>query len=372
MNFLLPSLSPEDNDGRQRLPSLTELQEAVFSMAKESAPGLDGFGAIFYQECWTIIQMELLEAVQEFFKGGPQPKGFSSALIVLIPKVTGASKWQEFRPISLCNLSSKIISKILTNWLNLLLPKLISPCQSGFVLGRSITDNILIAQEIVLDLDRRVKCPNLMLKLDMEKAYDRDESRFYASSGSQVPYLAFLDDFLIFTHCSEGGLDALKEFLDLYQGATGHGGLEAAFSAATSPFHLSSGSNLKRKVLDPPSAALTKLSRICNSFLWDKDARAKGIHWVSWEKNDCMVWASSPSGEFSTASAWDLIHQRRTPSLMDDLLWSNVVPLKMSFFAWKVLRNLVPVDINLKRRGIPLASRCSCCLSHEETVGHEL
>ncbi|XP_071923092.1 uncharacterized protein [Coffea arabica] len=42
----------------------------------------------------------------------------------------------------------------------------------------------------------------------------------------------------------------------------------------------------------------------------------------------------------------------------------------MSFFVWKVLRNLVPVDINLKRRGISLASRYSCCLSHVETVGH--
>nr|XP_027086420.1 uncharacterized protein LOC113708150 [Coffea arabica] len=88
------------------------------------------------------------------------------------------------------------------------------------------------------------------------------------------------------------------------------------------------------------------------------------------EQRDCMIWACSPSGEFATASAWDLIRQRRGPSLVDDLHWSKVVPLKMSFFAWKVLRSLVPVDINLKHRGILLASRCSCCLSHEETLGH--
>ncbi|XP_027071842.1 uncharacterized protein [Coffea arabica] len=83
-----------------------------------------------------------------------------------------------------------------------------------------------------------------------------------------------------------------------------------------------------------------------------------------------MVWAVSPSGLFTTKSAWDLIRQKRIPSLLDDLLWSNVVPLKMSFLAWKVVRNLIPVETNLKKRGIPMASRCLCCLSHEETLGH--
>nr|XP_027083689.1 uncharacterized protein LOC113705990 [Coffea arabica] len=157
---------------------MTELQEVVFSMAKETAPGPDSFGTVFYQDCWTIIQGELLDAIQEFFLGVPQPKGFSSALIVLIPKVSGTSQWREFWPINLCKLSSKIISKILANCLKLLLPKLISPWQSGFVLGRSIVDNILIAQELALDLDRRLSCPNLMLKLDMAKAYDRVEWTF--------------------------------------------------------------------------------------------------------------------------------------------------------------------------------------------------
>ena len=64
------------------------------------------------------------------------PGGFTSTLIVLLPKVEGASKWKDFCPISLCNVSSKVISKILTNRLNFFLPKLISPWQSGFVPGR--------------------------------------------------------------------------------------------------------------------------------------------------------------------------------------------------------------------------------------------
>ena len=44
--------------------------------------------------------------------------------------------------------------------------------------GHSITDNTLIAQELTLDLDKRLWDPNLMLKIDMEKGYDRVEWAF--------------------------------------------------------------------------------------------------------------------------------------------------------------------------------------------------
>lgn len=53
------------------------------------------------------------------------------------------------------------------------LPKIISPTQSGFVKGRSITENILLAQEIIRDIYRRSQNVNVVVKLDMAKAYDR-------------------------------------------------------------------------------------------------------------------------------------------------------------------------------------------------------
>ena len=58
------------------------------------------------------------------------------------------------------------------------LPIIISPHQSGFVRGRNIADNFLLAKELLMDLDRLVRGHNVILKLDMAKAYDRVEWDF--------------------------------------------------------------------------------------------------------------------------------------------------------------------------------------------------
>ncbi|PKU86252.1 hypothetical protein MA16_Dca002083 [Dendrobium catenatum] len=59
-----------------------------------------------------------------------------------------------------------------------ILPKIISPYQMGFVKGRIIADNILLAQEFCHDLDVRVRGSNIILKLDISKAYDNIDWNF--------------------------------------------------------------------------------------------------------------------------------------------------------------------------------------------------
>ena len=81
----------------------------------------------------------------------------------------------QFRPISLCNVTYKIITKIMVNRLKPLMNYLISPFQNVFIQGRNISNNILLAHEI-MDIVRKKKFRKKgygALKVDMCKTYDR-------------------------------------------------------------------------------------------------------------------------------------------------------------------------------------------------------
>ena len=103
------------------------------------------------------------------------PEGVNDTAIVLILKVPFPKELKDFRPISLCNVIYKIVSKCLVNRLRPMLAELISENQSAFVPGRLISDNSIIAFECLhhiqsLKQTRQAACA---YKLDLSKAYDR-------------------------------------------------------------------------------------------------------------------------------------------------------------------------------------------------------
>ncbi|KAL0305119.1 UNVERIFIED_CONTAM: LINE-1 retrotransposable element O protein [Sesamum calycinum] len=141
LSFLNHSVSQQDNDMLCCLPTIEEVKSAIFDMCPDSAAGPDGFSALFYQVCWEIIAQDVLIAVQDFFCCTPMPKNFKATSIALIPKdYSTISKW-------LC-------------W------------------GRLISDNILLAQELIHTLDEKRRYENVVYKLDMAKAYDRVQWQF--------------------------------------------------------------------------------------------------------------------------------------------------------------------------------------------------
>ena len=79
---------------------------------------------------------------------------------------------QGFRPISLCNASYKILAKLLANRIKLLLGKLISPLQGGFVKGRNLVDNVIQVQEALHSSFQR-KEKGMLIKLDLKNDFDQ-------------------------------------------------------------------------------------------------------------------------------------------------------------------------------------------------------
>ncbi|XP_060965512.1 uncharacterized protein LOC133034440 [Cannabis sativa] len=160
-----------------------EVRKAVFSMHPDKSPGPDGMTPAFYQKCWDIIQIDVVNVVQDFFTTGELGSSCGDANVVLIPKKKVPESMVDLRPIALCNVLYKIITKVMANRMKPYMDQIVSESQSAFIPGRLITDNILVSFEVLHYLKRKRKGKDgyMALKLDLSKAYDRIEWNFLDS-----------------------------------------------------------------------------------------------------------------------------------------------------------------------------------------------
>jgi hypothetical protein len=149
-------------------------------MHPSKAPGPDGMSCLFFQKFWHIVGGDVTQAVLSVLSSGHMLKKVNFTHLTLIPKIKNPTKMADYRPISLCNVLYKIVSKCVANRLKTILSAVISDAQSAFVPGRLITDNIIVAYEVLncLKARRSGKKGSMAIKLDMSKAYDRVEWGF--------------------------------------------------------------------------------------------------------------------------------------------------------------------------------------------------
>ncbi|XP_020702444.1 uncharacterized protein LOC110114037 [Dendrobium catenatum] len=152
--------------------TMEEIKNIVFLGNSNTAPGPDGFTFDFYRSTWNVLQHQLCRAVSSFFTTGFMPNQIKATAIALIPKQTHATNVKDYRPIALCNVIYKIITKIIANRMKLVMPHIIHPSQGGFIHKRIISDHIILATDILGRFNLKAKHKYLCTKFDITKAFD--------------------------------------------------------------------------------------------------------------------------------------------------------------------------------------------------------
>ncbi|KAA3474993.1 reverse transcriptase [Gossypium australe] len=281
----------------------------------------------------------------EALNNGSSLDEINRTLVVLILKTATPKNLKNFRPISLCTVIYKIIAKTIANRLKMVLEECIDDSQSAFVPGRLITDNVLLAYEVLHSLKNKRtgrKC-FMALKLDMSKAYDRVEWLFIegglsalirlACEGNQIRgakvcrasltiiHLMFADDCILFGEASNRGVKVFKDILTEYETCSGQ-----CVNFEKSTVFFSSNVNdqdrnsavqilgvrcsndpekylgllnmvghkrkwafqvlkdrLKQRINNWSIKHISQGENIMSSFWWDKSNGKKGMHWCSWK-----------------------------------------------------------------------------------------
>lgn len=134
----------EAGPGLDRRPTNDEIKKAVFDLGPLKAPGPDGVTASLVQQGWDFFGPVLLKEVSQFFLTGTMEESFAHSNLILVPKVAGPTKVSDYRPISVCNVIYKVISKLIARKMQPWIDFLISKSQTAFVPGREISENIIL------------------------------------------------------------------------------------------------------------------------------------------------------------------------------------------------------------------------------------
>uniref|UniRef100_A0A803Q907 Reverse transcriptase domain-containing protein n=1 Tax=Cannabis sativa TaxID=3483 RepID=A0A803Q907_CANSA len=172
-------LSLEEQASFVSIQGQEEIRQTLSSMGSCKARGLDGMSTFFFKNYWNSVGKDFYEAVLDFFNSGVMDRRINKTNVVFIPKVPNPNRVDQFRPISLCNFTYQVISKIIANRIRQALPRLICPTQATFVPGRSIHDNNVLVQEVIHSFKlKKGKEVFFAIKIDLVKTYDKISWQF--------------------------------------------------------------------------------------------------------------------------------------------------------------------------------------------------
>nr|GEZ57674.1 RNA-directed DNA polymerase, eukaryota [Tanacetum cinerariifolium] len=351
LNFPFPNrMLQVQVEDLERGVSREEIRSAVWDCGENRSLGLDGFTFEFFRKYWEFVELDFCGAIEQFFENGSFSKCCNSSLIALIPKITDAKFVNDYQPISLIGSVYKVVTKIMANWLALVIADIISETQSAFVAERQILDG--------------------PFKVEFAKAYDsvREWSNvnlrgiifilkcFFLTSGLQINisksqvlgvgvprssveamaasigcsimqnkfhYLGIMVGESMSCHKAwDDVVLKLRSRLSKWKAKTlsigGRLTLLKSVLGASPLYNIS--------IFKVPKGALKVMESIRNNFFKGADPSKKKITWVAWDK----ILASKKKGGLGVSS----FHALNRPLLLkwewrfvsqDDSLWSRVI-----------------------------------------------
>ena len=142
-------------------------------MNRGSTPGSDGLPLEFYIIFWHQIKVPFLECIKYSEEVGLLSSSERLGVISLFHKGKDLSResLDNWRPITLTNTDYKIIAKVFSLRLDLVIDKLIGSQQVGFMKGRQISEILRIIDDL-LDSQRIANKNGTLLAIDFKQAFD--------------------------------------------------------------------------------------------------------------------------------------------------------------------------------------------------------
>ncbi|KAL0342700.1 UNVERIFIED_CONTAM: hypothetical protein Scaly_1932600 [Sesamum calycinum] len=190
-----PKLSSELALELCRAITPVEVKQAIFHISDNKAPGPDGYSACFFKTSMAYLGNQVCMAVLDFFWIVTwSTRQLNHSIIALVPKSDHYPTVADYRPIS-CNVIYKAVMKIIGRW-PLPWNTLTDRCQAAFVGGRSIMENIFLAQEMVRQYKRKRISPRLALNGSLHGFFAGKKELRQGDPMSPALFLLCIDYFL--------------------------------------------------------------------------------------------------------------------------------------------------------------------------------
>ncbi len=174
---LCPKLKNDQRSKMDEEITLSEMKNGLDS-CKESAPGQDGIPYAVYKHFWNLLGPFIKEAWDYSVSTGKMPSSHTESIITLLPKDgKDLNDIRNWRPITLSNCDSKIITKALANRMSKVLEDIVDPAQTAYIPGRSVMDNIR-SNFFVKNYCRKNNINSILTSLDAKKAFDSVDHKY--------------------------------------------------------------------------------------------------------------------------------------------------------------------------------------------------